>query len=345
MSNPITIQTIAEWVGGVVQGDASIAVQGLAVLDQAGPADLTFADARHASSLDASKAAAAIVPNDAAAPQGKTLIRVADMEAAMYALLGRLAAEPDLPPPGVHPSAVVAADAKLGDGVAVGPHVTIAAGAVVGDRSVLCANVSLGRGVQVGADCVLHEGVVIKHDCRIGKRCRIGPNSVIGYDGFGFRTVRGVHHRWPHAGTVVLEDDVEVDACSCVDRAKIGETRIAAGAKLDNLVQIAHNCYIGSGSVAAALVGIAGSCRLGKYVVLAGQSGVGDHVTLADGVQMGAQSAAIHNIDAGGQYTGNALPLREGLRIQLTMRKLPDLLKHVAQLEKRLAALESPKNH
>ncbi len=342
----MTVQTVAEWVGGSVEGDATLALRGLAALDQAGPADLTFADARHAAGLGASKAAAAIVAADAPACDGKTLIRVASMDDALYALLGRLAAEPDLPPPGVHPSAVVAPDAKLGAGAALGPGVVIAAGVIVGERTVLCANVSLGRGVQIGPDSILHEGVVVKHGCRIGRRCRVGPNSVIGYDGFGFRTVRGVHRRWPHTGIVVLEDDVELDACTCVDRAKIGETRIGAGARVDNLVQIAHNCRIGPGAILAGQVGIAGSAKLGKYVVLGGHAGVGDHVNLADGVQLGARAVALHDIDVAGPYTGMyALPVTESIRIHLSMRKLPDLLKRVAQLEKRLAALESPENH
>jgi len=189
---------------------------------------------------------------------------------------------------------------------------------------------------------VLAEGVVIRSQSVIGNRVRIGPNSVIGYDGFGFQTIDGVHHRVPHIGNVVIEDDVEIDACSCVDRAKFGSTRIGPGVKIDNLVMIAHNCRIGPGSILAGQVGIAGSVKLGRYCVLAGQVGLRDNISLGDGVQLGAQAGVIQNLPAGEQYAGHpARPVREMLRIWRSWPKLPDLIRHVRQLESRLAALES----
>jgi UDP-3-O-[3-hydroxymyristoyl] glucosamine N-acyltransferase len=200
----------------------------------------------------------------------------------------------------------------------------------------------------VGDDCVLAEGAVIRGRSVIGNRVRIGPNSVIGYDGFGFQTVDGVHRRFPHIGNVVIEDDVEIDACSCIDRGKFGSTRICRGVKIDNLVQVAHNCLVGPGSILAGQVGIAGSVKLGRYCVLGGQVGVRDNLTIGDGAQVAAQAGVMQDLPAGDKYAGTpARPATEMIRMWHSLAKLPDLLKHVRELESRLAALESSKakNH
>jgi len=200
----------------------------------------------------------------------------------------------------------------------------------------------VSAGCAVGDDCILAEGAVIRSRSAIGNRVRIGPNSVIGYDGFGYRTIEGVHHRIPHLGNVVIEDDVEIGACACVDRAKFGSTRIGPGVKIDNLVQVAHNCSVGAGSILAGQVGLSGSVKLGRYCVLAGQAGLVDNITLGDGVQVGAQGGVARSIPAGQKCTGTPTrPVMEALRIWQSAAKLPDLLKHVRKLESRLAALES----
>jgi UDP-3-O-[3-hydroxymyristoyl] glucosamine N-acyltransferase len=345
----LTLREVAEIVGGSVEGDASFVAESIAPLDEAGPENLTFADARHLVGLAASKAGAALVEADGAVDlPGRPIIRVANVQQAIYQLLCRLARPDDLPAPGICPTATVAPDAKLGRDAAIGPGAVVGAGAAIGDHTVLCANAAVTAGCAVGDDCVLAEGAVIRGRSVIGNRVRIGPNSVIGYDGFGFQTVGGVHRRFPHIGNVVIEDDVEIDACSCIDRAKFGSTRIGRGAKIDNLVQVAHNCLVGAGSILAGQVGIAGSVKLGRYCVLAGQVGVKDNVAIGDGAQLGAQAGVIQNLPAGDQYTGMpARPVREMLRIWQSLPKLPDLLKHVRELESRLAALESSKteNH
>jgi UDP-3-O-[3-hydroxymyristoyl] glucosamine N-acyltransferase len=345
----LTLREVAEIVVGSVEGDASFVAESIAPLDEAGPEDLTFADARHLAGLAESKAGAALVEADGAVDfADRPIVRVANVQQAIYQLLCRLAGQEDLPAPGICPTASVAPDAKLGRDAAIGPGAVLGAGAAIGDRTVLCANAAVTAGCVVGDDCVLAEGAVIRGRSVIGNRVRIGPNSVIGYDGFGFQTVDGVHRRFPHIGNVVIEDDVEIDACSCIDRGKFGSTRIGRGAKIDNLVQVAHNCLVGPGSILAGQVGIAGSVKLGRYCVLAGQVGVRDNITIGDGAQLGAQAGVIQNLPAGDQYTGYpARPAREMLRIWHSLSKLPDLVKHVRELESRLAALESSKakNH
>jgi UDP-3-O-[3-hydroxymyristoyl] glucosamine N-acyltransferase len=330
-----------------VQGDESLIVHSIAPLEEATGEDLTFADDRHASGLSGTKAAAAIVAHSARVDAASlALVRVDDVAGAMLALLTSLAGPEELPPPGIHPSATVAPDARIGSGVTIAAGAVVAAGAAVGDGSVLCANVSLGPGCVVGAGSVLFEGVVVRAASRIGDRARIGPNSVIGYEGFGYHTVGGVHRHVPHMGNVVIEDDVEIGACTCVDRAKFGSTVIARGAKVDNLVQIAHNCRVGSGSILTGQVGLAGSVKLGRYVVIGGHAGLRDNIEVGDGAQIAAYAGVAEDIPAGGRVAGApARPAREALRIWQSWARLPDLLQRVKKLESRLEALESAEDH
>ena len=204
----------------------------------------------------------------------------------------------------------------------------------------------VGAGATLGRDVVLLEGAVVRYGCVLGDRVRIGSNSVIGYDGFGYYHLDGVHHKIPHAGNVVIEDDVEIGACSCVDRAKFGSTRICAGAKIDNLVQIAHNVHIGPGCLLAGHSGVAGSTKLGAYVVMGGHSGVRDNVSVGSGVRIAACSGVAADVPDGEAMAGTpALPAREEMRIMKAGKKLPDLLKRVKDLEARLKAIESSKDH
>ncbi len=336
---PMTVRQVAEMVGGTVEGDGSVELDGVGAIDSAGPGELTFAeDARRAALLPASGAGAALVGADCeSCPM--PLIRVENVPSALATVLTHLAGEDDLPAAGVHPSATVAPDAELADGVAVGPGVVIGERAKIAAGCVFRANVSIGADVEVGQETVLHEGVVVRRGCRIGSRVRIGPNSVIGYDGFGYYTTGGVHNLIPHTGNVVIEDDVEIGACSCVDRAKFGCTRIGAGTKIDNLVQVAHNVQVGEGCLLVGQAGIAGSARLGRYVVLGGHVGVRDNVTLSDGVQCAAFSAVASDVPEGQVVLGiPAGPAREKMRAILAVDKLPELLKRVKKLEEKLKA-------
>lgn len=346
-NEPLTLRRVAEIVGGTIEGDGSLLLRGVAPLDEATDQDLTFADERHASSLTGTKAAAAIVGRSSRVDGASlALVRVDDVAAAMLALLTSLAGPEELPPPGIHPDATVSPDARIGAGVTIAAGAVVAAGAAVGDRSVLCANVSLGAGCVVGEGCVLFDGVVVRAASRIGNRVRIGPNSVIGYEGFGYHTVAGVHRHVPHLGNVVIEDDVEIGACTCVDRGKLGSTVIAEGAKIDNLVQIAHNCRVGAGSILVGQVGLAGSVKLGRYVVIGGHSGLRDNIEVGDGAQVAAYSGVSESVAAGDKVAGTpARTVREALRVIQASKRLPELLHTVKKLEARLEALESAKDH
>ncbi len=345
-SMPMTVNQIAELLGGVVEGDGEVAIESVASIDEAGGGQITFAmDKKRASALSGCEASAAIVPQgDIDAPM--TLIRVSDVSLAIVELLEAIAAPEDLPREGVDPSATVAPDAELGAGAAIGPGVRIGRGARIGAGCVLCANVVIGADVELDESVVLLAGAVVASGCKVGKRVRIGPNSVIGADGFGYHTADGVHRKIPHIGNVIIEDDVELGACSCVDRAKFGSTVVGSGTKIDNLVQIAHNVQVGGGCILVAQCGVAGSTKLGRYVVLGGGSGVRDNVVLGDGVQCAAHSAIASSIDAGQTVAGTpARAIREEFRVLAAMHKLPDLLKRVKALESRLEEIEQPKDN
>lgn len=340
----LTLQQIAQLLGGELIGDGSAMIAGLASVESAGPGELTFADEKHAQHLASSKASGALVTKlPAGAPM--PLIRVANLQAAVFALLARIGEMEDFPQ-GIHPSAVIAPDAKVAPAVGIGPGVTVGPRAVVGEGCILCSNVAINADVTIGKDCIFFEGVVIKPGTVVGNRVRIGPNSVIGYDGFGYWTDKGVHRRYPHVGNVVIEDDVELGACSCVDRAKFGSTRLGAGTKVDNLVQVAHNVQVGRGCILVGQCGVAGSAKLGQYVVIGGNAGIRDNITLGNGVQCSAFAAVAQDVPDGEIVAGiPAGPVREKFREIQAAAKLPELLKRVKDLEARLSALESAKNH
>lgn len=321
-------------------------VRALAPIDSAGPGELTFAtDEKYGAMLADCRAAAAIVAqHPAAAPM--PLIRVSNVQAAMAGVLAYFAEDEDLPPTGIAPSAVIAQDADIGDGVAIGPGVVVGAGASIGEKSVLCANVAIGAGAIVGRQNVLFEGVVIRSGCHLGDCVRIGPNTVIGADGFGYYFADGVHHKIPHIGNVILGDDVEIGACSCVDRGKFGATRIGAGTKIDNHVQVGHNVQLGRCCILAALVGIGGSTKVGDYSILMGHVGIRNNITLGDHVTVGAYAAVAGNVADGQTVMGiPAGPIRHERRVLMATKKLPELVKRIKALEAKVKALESPANN
>ena len=340
---PKTVGQIAEIISAEVVGDESLSVTALASLDTAGRTELTFAsDEKRVQKLRNCKAAAVIVPAKATVNSDKCLLKVPDVGLAMNKLLLAMNGHEDVPAVGIHPTAVVDPSANVSPNAAVGPFVRIAADAKIGAGTSLCAGVKVGRGVTIGNHCMLSEGVVIRYGCLIGDGVRIGPNSVVGYDGFGYHFAGGIHHKVPHAGNVVIEDDVELGACVCVDRAKWGATRIGCGAKIDNLVQIAHNVQVGPGCILVSQVGVAGSTELGQYVVLGGQVGLRDNIKIGTGTEIGACSCVANDVEPGQKLLGvPAKDARTKVREIMAISKLPDLLKRVKQLEGQISKLKN----
>jgi len=244
--------------------------------------------------------------------------------------------------PGIHSSAVVAPDVVVGRGASIGPHVSVAEGSTIGDGVVIGAGCALGRGVKVGRKTLLHPRVVIEDRCRIGEGCVLHAGVVIGSDGFGFATVDGVHHKVPQVGIVVIEDEVELGANVCVDRAALGVTRVGRGTKVDNMVKIGHNVDIGEGAILVAQVGLAGSARLGHHVVMAGQSGVAGHLKVGDHVTIGAKTSVYKDLPDGAFVTGTpARPHREWLRANANLRRIETMRQRLKELEREVGELRS----
>ena len=330
------LRELADRLGCALRGDGAVEVDRVAPIDAAGPGSLTFvASAKWAVRLRTTQASAVIVHPSIATPLPSLL---SDNPYLAFARAVALLHPKAGLPPGVHPSAVVHASAALGEGVHIGAQAVVGARTRIGARSVVHPHVVLDEDVQVGEDCVLHSGVLVREGCRLGDRVVVQNGAVIGADGFGFaKDAEGRYHKIPQMGTVVIEDDVEVGALTAIDRAALGETRIGRGTKLDNLVQIGHSVTVGRDTVLAGQVGIAGSSTIGDRVTLAGQVGVAGHLKIGDGVIATAQTGIPHDVDAGTVISGYpAIPNREWLKASAVFPRLPELLRRLRALEKRL---------
>jgi len=338
----MTLRELAERLGAVLEGDGAVEVTRVAGIEQAGPGDVTFlANPKYAAALGATRASAVILaPGAPAAPCA--MLRIANPYLA-FARAAQAFAPPRTVPPGVHQSAVVAADAVLEAGVAIAPLVVVGRRAVIGARTVLHPHVVIGDDAVLGADCVIHARVSIREACRLGARVVVQDGAVIGADGFGFaHHPDGTHEKIPQIGPVVIEDDVEIGANTTIDRPAVGETRIRAGAKIDNLVQIAHGVTVGLNTLLAAQVGIAGSTVIGDNVIFAGQVGVANHLSVGDGVKATAQTGINNSIPAGMFVSGlPAIDNRQWNKAAVIFGKLPEYRRQLIDLERRLAALEA----
>jgi UDP-3-O-[3-hydroxymyristoyl] glucosamine N-acyltransferase len=324
-----TLGELAAALGATLEGDPARVVTGVAPLDRAGPADISFlTDARHRTAARASRAGAFLAPADVTDLPGPTL-RVAAPPQALITLL-RLFHPPVPVSPGVDPTAAIAPEARLDPTASVGPLAVVAARARVGARVRVGALVYVGPEAEIGEDSVLHPGVVVRERVRLGRRVIVHAGAVLGADGFGYASGAGGHEKIPHVGVVVVEDDVEVGANACIDRAGLAETRIGRGTKIDNLVQVAHDVAVGPGCLLVAQSGIAGSTTLGEGCVLAGQSGVGGHLEVGDGVRVGAKSAVLADVPAGRTVSGiPAMPHARWRRVVAALPRLPDLVRAV----------------
>jgi len=314
----------------------------VASLEQAQPGDLTFlANPRYQAQLIGTRASAVILSLSDTSPAPCAVLR-SEHPYRSFAQAVRLFSEPAAPVTGIDPLTSIAGDASVGADVSIGPFVTIGSGAVIGARSVIYPNVVIGAHARVGEDCVLHSHASIRDRVVLGDRVIVQNGAVIGSDGFGFvKQPDGSHFKIPQHADVVIEDDVEIGANTTIDRPAIGETRIRAGTKVDNLVQIAHGVSIGRRVLLAAQVGIAGSTTIEDDVVLAGQVGVSGHLRIGKGVVATAQTGIPNSVDAGAFISGYpAVPNRDWLKSSAVVRRLPALKKRIAQLEARLAELE-----
>lgn len=337
----VSVRQMAEWVRGEVVGDGEVAVSAARPLSDAGPGDITYVDGtRNLPSLYRSGASAAVVPLSIPA-NGKPLIRVSDPLSAFATIIlhlrGETGAGEEQRPGRIDPTACIHPTAVLGPDVTVGPYCVIEEGAALGARCHLHAGVKIGPRCRLGDDVELHPNVVLYRDCVLGNRIRIYANSVIGAEGFGYRTVNGRHEKLPQLGSVDIGDDVEIGACSSIDRGTFGVTRIGEGTKIDNHVQVGHNAQIGRHNLFAAQVGIAGSVSTGDYVFLGGQSGVSDHIVVGEHTAVGAQCGVIKDALPGSRLLGYpARPDRQFLRITFLEDKLPDLARDVKRIKKAL---------
>ena len=345
MTTSKTLGELADHVGGRVIGDSSVVIHKIAPIDEAVPGEITFlTNPRYQKYLSQCRASAVIVGRGVVGSGSQnpvlSYLEATDPYVAFAMILQLFRPAPQFSGE-TSPLAYIDKTAVLAEGVTILPHAFVGPRAKVGRDSVLFPGVFLGDDVAVGAGCVLHANVVVREGCRIGDRVILHAGVVVGSDGFGYAGRGAARIKIPQAGVVIVEDDVEIGANTTVDRATLGKTVIGRGAKIDNLVQIAHNVVVGEHSVVAAQAGIAGSTRLGKNVTLAGQVGVVNHVEIGDGATIGPQSGIPKSVPAGAVLSGGiaAAPHHEWLKVMTLLPQLPTLWIAVRRLEKEVARL------
>jgi UDP-3-O-[3-hydroxymyristoyl] glucosamine N-acyltransferase len=352
MSAPTTLQHLCDLTGGhIARGEPALVITGLNSISDAEPGEITFlGNPRYLPALKTTRAAAALVPSDFEAmeelPAALALIRTTNPTFAFSSVIRHFGPPPPVLALGVHPSAIVSSRVVFDpQKVSIGPSAVIEDDVHIGDGCVIHAGVFIGQGTRIGVDCTLHANSSVRERCILGQRVILHSGCVIGADGFGYELVKGRHQKIDQVGIVQLDDDVEVGACTTIDRARFGRTWIGEGTKIDNLVQIGHNCVVGKHCIIVSQTGISGSTRLGDYVTMGGQVGVAGHLEIADKVMLFAKSGVTKSLTEPGAYTGfPAKPLLEGRRMLALPAKIPDIIERVRELERKLAALEEKTN-
>jgi UDP-3-O-[3-hydroxymyristoyl] glucosamine N-acyltransferase len=324
-------------VHGQVIGNERTEIDAARPLTEAGARHITFLeDDKHLKQLHSS-AAAAVVMKPGHPPNGQAVIEVNDPLSAFLTIFQHLHGTPEPPPHGIDPRAVLGKSVQIGPDASIFPGAYIGEGTRIGARCRIHPAVVIGRNCTIGDDVILYPNAVLYDGCTLGNRVIIHANAVIGKDGFGYRQHQGKHVKVPQLGSVEIGDDVEIGAGTTIDRGTFKATRIGSGTKIDNQVQIAHNCEIGAHNLMISQVGIAGSTTTGAYVVLAGQAGVADHLTLGNGVMVGAQAGVMTNLTDGQRVLGTpARPEREAKVAHLNLEKLPELRRDVKRIKEHL---------
>jgi UDP-3-O-[3-hydroxymyristoyl] glucosamine N-acyltransferase len=333
----VTVRQLADLVHGTVLGDGELFIHAARPLGDAQAGDITFLESdKHVPQLAASAASAAVV--GAACPAGaKTLIQVADPLLAFVAIVQHLHGKPAAAPSGIDPRASIDPTARIGDEPSIHPFVRIGPATVLGKRCRLYSGVVVGADCKLGEDVVLYPNVVLYDGTVLGDRVVVHANAVLGADGFGYRFQNGRHVKVPQLGHVEIGADVEIGACTTIDRGTFQATRIGPGTKIDNLVQVGHNCKIGPHNILVSQVGVAGSSSTGRYVIMAGQVGVADHVHIGDGAIIGAKAGVTKDVPAGQRTLGApATPEREQKRILMTLERLPEMRRELRRIKQHL---------
>ncbi len=343
----IPLADLAGKVGGTLEGGpGDLSIRGVAGLEEAQPGEIAFVANPKYLPLVQSTRASALIAGLSDPVKGIPVIRVRNADLAFSEAATLFAPPLPVPPAGIHPTAVVDKTARVNPSASVGPYAVIESGCRVGDRSVVGAHVYLGAASCLGNDCRLYPGVIVRERAAIGDRVILHSGVVIGADGFGYVTEKGVHTKIPQLGTVQIDDDVEIGANTTVDRARFGKTWIQKGVKIDNLVQVAHNVVIGEHTLVVAQSGFSGSARVGRHVVLGGQSGVLGHLWVGDGTLVAARSVVTKDAAPGSRLSGNpAGPHEKQQRIQALVRRLPEMRAAIRELAERMDRLDKATAH
>lgn len=325
-------------VGGKVEGNPEAAVSTIAKIEEGHPGAISFlANPKYTHFIYDTRSSIVLVSNsfEPEAPVSATLIRVADPYATIAQLLQMVAQLTEPVYAGVEQPSFVSEGVELPEGIYVGAFAYIGKGVKLGKNVKIFPQAYVGENVEIGDNTVIKPGVKIYHGCKIGSNCILHAGAVIGADGFGFAPVNHEYSKIPQIGNVVIEDNVEIGANTCIDRATMGSTRIHKGVKLDNLIQVAHNCEIGENTVMASQVGVAGSTKIGERCMIGGQVGFAGHIVVGDDNQIGAQSGIPNNVGSGNRLMGYpAVPARDFARQAVCIKNLPDLYAKVSKLTK-----------
>lgn len=340
----ITVQKITEFLHARLEGNSTTVITGIAGIQEAAAGDITFLEnQKYTPLLATTKASAVIVAKDFEGGQKPDLaiIKTENPSLAFSRVVSLLYPDLHKHPQGIHPSAVIDRTATLEKNVAVGAHTIISKNARVGDNAVIYGNCFIGDNAIIGGDALIYPTVTIRENCSLGKRVTVHSGTVIGSDGFGYASVKGIHHKIPQVGTVVIEDDVEIGANVTIDRARFDTTIIGQGTKIDNLVQIAHNVKIGKNCLIIAQAGISGSTVVEDNVIIAGQAGIVGHITIGERSIIAAQAGVTKSVPKGITVSGYpARPHDSAKRVNACVQRLPELCATINALEKKIQALE-----